>query len=66
MDALVSVVAFAVAEQVGSGFVPGRPSSLVSAFDLQGVEKLSRGALSQQQPARLMEGVAVRPARCFR
>ncbi len=33
------VIAFDVGEQVPSGLVPGRPSSLVDEFDLEGVEE---------------------------
>jgi len=39
VDALPIVVAFDISEQVASGFVPGRPSSLVDEFHLQGVEE---------------------------
>ena len=42
VDALRIVVAFDVGEQVASGLVPGRPSSLVNEFDLESMEEGKR------------------------
>lgn len=39
MDTLPIVVALDVGEQVAPGLIPGRPSSLVDEFDLEGVEE---------------------------
>lgn len=55
MDALPIVIALDVGEQVASGLVPCRPSSLVGEFDLEGI---SIKALLNNQPVRLMDRAA--------
>ena len=46
MHAVPVVVALDVSEQRLSGFGVGRPPALMDQLDLQGVKKLSIGALS--------------------
>ena len=45
VDALPIVVAFDVGEQVASGLVPGRPSSLVNEFDPESMEEAFHGSV---------------------
>ena len=58
------VVAFDISEQRLPCVGLRRPTALMDEFDLGAWKKLSIGALSQQFPVRLMEGVAPITARC--
>jgi transposase-like protein len=60
------IEAFDVGEQVSARFGAGGVHSMVYPFGLRVWKKLSIGALSQQSPLRLMEGVIPAAARAWR
>jgi hypothetical protein len=51
------VEALAVLEQVSAGVITGGVDMVTNALDLERVEELSIGAVSQQSPLRLIDGV---------
>ena len=57
MQAAGIVEALNVSEQIPSRLGPGGIEAMVDPLGFQGVEELFIGALSQQSPLRLMDGV---------
>ena len=73
MQAAGIVEALDVSEQIAPGLIPGGVDPVVDPLGLEGVDpkggeanKLSIGALPQQSPLRLMDGVTPDAARAWR